>query len=547
MNRLLVPVAVLLLLSTPAMAQVGVGQCEEPNVLVILDKSGSMDDDGKWGQAKRAIRRLTDDFQDRIRFGLMVFPWGGNCDVDLNDGALRAPVARMNAGLIQNQLDQFGPNGRTPLGLAVRRGRQYLQDLNDVVRRNYLVVVTDGIEKCGGDPDDEARDAFDAGYPVFVIGFGNGVDGRQLNRMAERGGTGRAYQADNEADLIQALDEIARRAGEEICDGRDNDCDQLVDEGIAEVPCQTPCGQGRQICADGQLSSCFGGNIPEETCDAVDNDCDMEIDEVFGVPCTTERGNPGSDQCVNGAPTGVCVPVNPEPEEVCDGVDNDMDGLVDEDTDEVCQVGCHDGRRLCVEGNLIRCTALPVEPEDVRCDGEDDDCDGIVDEAADCGSGVCNGGVCLEPCQFNECPDRYTCLADDFCHPNPCEPACPDGHECVLEQCVQPCVVDRDCDDGTICSADQLCVPGSRAPTGGASGGGTGNPGANPGGGTTGGGTGVPGGGGGVFVGTDGGVGSSEADADSETSGCNCDAGGGSPAGALGLLLLLVGSGRRRR
>ncbi len=77
---------------------------------------------------------------------------------------------------------------------------------------------------------------------------------------------------------------------EERCNGRDDDCDGEVDEGV-----RNRCGE------------C--GPEPEEVCDGADNDCDGEIDEGVRNRC------------------GEC---GPEPEEVCDGEDNDCDGEIDE-------------------------------------------------------------------------------------------------------------------------------------------------------------------------------------------------------------------------
>jgi Mg-chelatase subunit ChlD len=447
--------------ATEARAQV----CEEPNVVIILDRSGSMLEGNKWGQALNAVRRLTSGFEDRIRFGLLVFPFNGQCSVWLDDGALRAPVLPRNSDNIMTQLGRVGPerSNKTPLGGGVAQGQIYLATLDDRIRRNFLVVITDGMETCNGNPINSAQNAAIAGYPVFVIGFGSGVDGNVLNQMATVGGTERAYQANNEVQLTEALEEIARRASDEVCDGRDNDCDGQIDENLGEQPCSTPCGDGVQVCTDGQLSQCIGGNIPQEVCDGQDNDCDEAVDEIPGVPCMTPGGNPGTAACVGGAPQADCTPDNPEAEEICDGRDNDADLQIDEDTDQPCMVECHAGRRICVEGNLIRCTAPPVGPE--ICNGEDDDCDGNIDEMVTCaGEAVCGEeGECLEPCRNNECPGDYQCLLDGFCHPLPCDPGCPMGWDCVERTCKQPCVVDRDCSGpGEGCAPDSYCavVPG---------------------------------------------------------------------------------------
>ena len=78
--------------------------------------------------------------------------------------------------------------------------------------------------------------------------------------------------------------------------------------------------------------------------------------------------------CINGMFEDGCTPVDPSKEEVCDGIDNNENGQIDENTDELCQVDCHEGRRLCVDGILLDCSAQPASEE--VCNGEDDDCDG---------------------------------------------------------------------------------------------------------------------------------------------------------------------------
>lgn len=68
------------------------------------------------------------------------------------------------------------------------------------------------------------------------------------------------------------------------------------------------------------------------------------------------------------------------PPEVCDGIDNDGDGAVDEDIPDVrCGLGtCQRTAPGCVEGVIGTCIAADPTPE--RCDGLDNDCDGSVDE-----------------------------------------------------------------------------------------------------------------------------------------------------------------------
>ena len=109
-------------------------------------------------------------------------------------------------------------------------------------------------------------------------------------------------------------------------------------------------------------------NIPE-TCNGLDDDCDGEVDETFTLLGDTCDGD-DSDQCANGviacAPNALgtlCKETGPDFEEICNEVDDDCDGLVDE--------------------------GFTVIPE--FCNGVDDDCDGLVDESFENLGAPCDG------------------------------------------------------------------------------------------------------------------------------------------------------------
>lgn len=116
-----------------------------------------------------------------------------------------------------------------------------------------------------------------------------------------------------------------------------------------------------------------------ELCNGVDDNADGQIDEGFptvtcGVgACTREM--PG---CTNGAPTE-CMPFNPGAE-TCNGIDDDCDGMTDEELmPSMCGVGeCATVAPSCVEGAPAVC--MPTTGNAETCNGKDDDCDGTVDE-----------------------------------------------------------------------------------------------------------------------------------------------------------------------
>ena len=202
---------------------------------------------------------------------------------------------------------------------------------------------------------------------------------------------------DGDPDLTDCapLNPSLHAAALETCDGTDNNCNAAVDEGLGPISCgKGQCAHTTDLCVDGQTQQCdpFLG-VENEVCDGLDNNCNGLTDEGQGtLTCGLGLCLHTVAACVNGEPT-ICDPLDGAQEEICDGLDNDCDAKTDE---EMPTLGCGKGNCFhtvlsCVGGVEHSCNPFAGALPEV-CDGADNDCDGDIDE--DLGTSSCGLGVC---------------------------------------------------------------------------------------------------------------------------------------------------------
>jgi Ca-activated chloride channel family protein len=182
-------------------------------VIIILDASGSMwaqiDGKPKLEIARETLRTVLQSIPDDREIGFMAYGHRqkGSCE----DIELIVPPQAGSASAISAAADSMKFLGKTPLTAAVKQAAEALKYTED---KATVVLITDGLETCGGDPCALGKELKATGvdFTADVVGFGLTADeGKQIACLADNTG-GKYIQASDEKALREALVETVAAA-----------------------------------------------------------------------------------------------------------------------------------------------------------------------------------------------------------------------------------------------------------------------------------------------------------------------------------------------
>jgi hypothetical protein len=204
-------------------------------------------------------------------------------------------------------------------------------------------------------------------------------------------------------------------------------------------------------------------------------DLGAEVGRFCGAACSDTKPCPDEYVCTTvttteGNETQQCTPVSGECS--CSALSTEL-GLYTKCTIETAEGTC-EALRVCTDQGLTACEASTATLE--VCDGVDNNCDGLIDEGTcnddnPCTADQCQpSGVCANtPDDSFICDDGSGCTLNDQCEDGTCvgdsQLQCDDGNPCTIDQCdpESGCSYENavaECDDGNECTTVDQCIAG---------------------------------------------------------------------------------------
>jgi len=249
-------------------------------------------------------------------------------------------------------------------------------------------------------------------------------------------------------------------ASDAVCDGIDNNCNLQIDEDYVVTP--TNCGVGvcaaageLQCVSGSETDTCTQGTPTTEVCDSLDNNCDGSVDEGGNALCDDGLFCNGAEVCsgVNGCQAGTPPSTSDGVTCTVDSCDETTDTIVHTPTDSICNDGAFcNGQETCDATLDCQAGTAPVVSDNISCtvDSCDEGTDTVLHTTDD---SLCDNGLYCDGAET--CDATLGCL--DQADPCGADQTCDEVTD-VCEDIPGFCNNDLDCDDGLFCNGAETCV-----------------------------------------------------------------------------------------
>jgi Ca-activated chloride channel family protein len=189
-------------------------QQPKTRILFVLDGSGSMyakmGVDNRITVAKRLLTRMIDSlqYQDDLELALRVYGHQSQkTERNCKDTKLEVPFAPNNHRAIKDEIRDLRPKGTTLIAYSLQQAAYDFPKAPGV--RNIIILITDGLEECDGDPCAVSLALQKQGVTLrpFVIGLGLSAEFRTQFECV-----GRYFEAETEADFENVLNVVISQA-----------------------------------------------------------------------------------------------------------------------------------------------------------------------------------------------------------------------------------------------------------------------------------------------------------------------------------------------
>ena len=187
------------------------GLSHATSLYYILDGSGSMwgrvDGEIKIVAAKKVMTRLVNEMPAGVTAGLTVY--GHKRKGDCSDITEIIPLGLLDRNQAIKAIQSIKPMGKTPIANSIQLIADKLKDQED---ETTIVLVSDGIETCGGDPCAVTKSLKDAGikFVIHTVGFDVGKKASEQLSCIARVGGGSYFPALSAKDLLETLTTVQK-------------------------------------------------------------------------------------------------------------------------------------------------------------------------------------------------------------------------------------------------------------------------------------------------------------------------------------------------